>query len=424
MNSKLKAKLASFLLSHQNSPVLTRPWYQSPERCVLLVIGLALLGVILVSSFFKANHNHFEMHTNAARAFLGGISPYAKSLNDSASGGYASWWLYSPTAGLAYYPFSLPPPSIGLFLYLTASLALFIWGIFSLLRQLGIPYDRPGMIWFYLPAFSELVGALQSEKLEVSMVGMIALAGTQILRGNFYLGGLCLALPTVWKVQPLAIVGLVFLALFRRGGEFRPALRFGVGAALGILIFLALPVLFLPWSFLQTCGSDWLRALREAVDKTWHGNITLFNFLRGYIGYPRNPNEVRVVAAIVAALFAAATFFGWRGNIPRRILLALALGSIFGVICSPLSQGTTFVFGTPALLLMIVLYLQEGRGRWLLLTHWILTSIIWSELCPEAIKQVGASWNVRPLGFIAIALYLSGRALLSNSESESSRKSS
>lgn len=375
------------------------------ERNLLIFLFVAMLGLIVFMSFVKKNHNHFEMHTNAGRALVHEELPYAKSLNDSASGGYASWWLYSPTAALSFAPFSYLPSSWGLFVYLILSVAAFAAGLRALLDALGIPFDTRGMRWFYLPAFSELVGGVQSEKPEVAMVGLILLSMAWLLRGRMIAAAVLLALPTVWKVQPLAIGGLLALALLRESGK-KDLPRFALSYAAGIATFLAAPLLFVSFPFLREAFTAWSSALNEAVRETWHGNMTLYNFLRGYFGFPRDHHEVRMVGLVVAAIFALVIALPRFGSRLSRLGLALALGSVYGVLLSPLSQGTTYVFGTPALLIAVLVCLTLNRGWYLIFYHWIVTSIVWSDLVPEAVSHFFGSFNARSTGFMALVGYL------------------
>ncbi len=323
----------------------------------------------------KRHRTDFTVYLAAGEAIAAGQNPYdARSPRE--------WrYVYPPLLAVALLPLrSLPAPNAALVFYLLSVVALLLaWSWTA--RAIG-PEASGGAAAAIalLLAAPFVVQTLQRGQVTTLLLATQAGALLLLLRGRDVLAGIVLALGVALRVTPLLPAGLVVVACLRRflRGERRAALRFPVGLAAGLVLWVAaVPLLALGPQRALEVGRQWLASSREMYaagpgglsDLERDYAITESTFknqgvrrvaasVAGRLSAEASPSEAAVDAFAwgVAALAAAAGIaLAWRGLSDRsdrgspRFRRVFALGVLLPVFVTRYAWPVHYVVAVPFL---------------------------------------------------------------------------
>lgn len=359
-------------------------------------------GTMLVLSAWGGRlHRHYPIFIEATRDYLHAVNPYHHAYDGS---GVGSYWHYSPSAAAVFAPFTLLPYGWGFFLYMGLSLAVLFTGFARLAQALRHQAAAWSGALFYLIVSNDVVGAVFGAKIELLTTGLLCHAFALLLRGKrTALAGALVAFAFSLKLQPIPVVGLLLwaLVLARKWTNLRTLLAAG---AVTLTVAWGWPWAAMPAPFVRETYATWISTLGSVAQESWGNYQALYQSLRDWLGWPREYDQVRVIAVVGALAYAA-----WLAGVARRFarswpkLLwgALGMGASYMVLFSPMGQGMAFVLGAP--LVALVCFRAGRRGSvlpqpaWItaLLAHWYVSSLSYSDLVPAHLQIPGA----RPMGF-------------------------
>ena len=358
-----------------------------------------------ISAFSGRLHRHFPIFIEATRDLFHGVNPYGKAYDHT---GMQSYYHYAPFSTFVFRPFLSLPLSWAYFGYMGMSLALFFTGLTRLANFLLPANARGTLSIFYLILASEVIGSTFGAKIEVITCGVLFWSLFLLLRGEHVVtSGFLMTVASLWKLQPLPILGLVFLAIvFSR--DWKTLKGITTGAALGTAISVLTPYLFFPAAYTTELYRAWLSVLDSTWKQMWRTYQSLFTLSFQLFGWPNDAAQVQVLGLLTPLFFIALLWLARSRGRNRNILLAFALGSAFIPVFSPMSQGMAYILGAGMLRACSLERLSEKpyfrRPIWTaaLLFHWYFTSLNFSDVVPEPMRI--SHLTVRPIGFCVLTI--------------------
>lgn len=368
---------------------------------------LTAIVMLVVASFGGRLHRHFPIFFEATRDLFSGVNPYGKAYDNT---GIQSYYHYAPFSTFVFRPFTFLPIHWAYFGYMGTSLLVFFSGLTKLARLVSPKRPRGTLSLFYLILASEVIGSTFGAKIEVVTCGVLFWSMYFLSGGtNVVMSGFLMSIASLWKLQPLPIFGLVFLAIIL-SRDWKTLWRMTTGAALGTAVSFLTPYLFFPFAFTTELYHTWLSVLDGVWKTTWQMYQSLFTLSYQLVGWPNTADQVQALALLVPILFIGLLYLGLSTDKNRNYLLAFALGSAFIPVFSPMSQGMAYILGTGMLLACCVERISENsyfsRKTWtiFLLAHWYFTSLNFSDVVPEPMRI--SHLTVRPIGFCVLTVLL------------------
>jgi hypothetical protein len=277
---------------------------------------------------------------------------------------YGDWrgFVYSPLAAVFFAPFGLPPPGWGNLCWTWLNAAIFLLGVYALLRSDIYPGIKPryhGIVYLLLVPL--VLGNLDTGQANPIVIGLVLLAVAAAPAERWSVAALCVAFATYLKIYPLA-VGLILLLMAPR--------RLGWRLLLALLVLGFLPFLFQHWSYVSQQYHEWI-STRSADDRRLYPikDVPLdlwFLLVRfGHLPIPGFAySAFQVLSGGAIAFFCLAGV--WR-NWPKERLLAgiLAFVCIWMTLCGPATELQTYVLLAPAAVLTVVDAVFGSRPLWL-----------------------------------------------------------
>jgi len=165
---------------------------------------------------------------------------------------YANWrgFIYSPVTAALFVPFSCLPPALAYSLWLFANAAALLGGLAALFNTNLFPgFSQKCVGIVYLLLLPLGLGNLDVGQANPLVVGllMFAIAAVRVKRWN--IAALCIAIPTLLKIYPLA-VGMLICVIAPR--------RFVWRLLLALLLLAVAPFLFQHWSYVSDQYHAWI----------------------------------------------------------------------------------------------------------------------------------------------------------------------
>ncbi len=343
---------------------------------------------------------HYAIFTTAGNYLLHGRNPYGVEW------GYGGQWFYSPVCGWLMGLFSLLSYAVGIITFNILSHVCLMWGLWRYVRSLALPrvsFNRYACLFLIL-SVGELIGAYQSFKIEMLMVGILLLAADVIEELPVLAGALC-ALIINFKWFPLAPVGLLALVELRR-----KRFRFIFSTGLFLAFYFALPVFVYGWSFAHELYATQTAALSRFVADAWTAFPSVFGLLFHTFSLRLSPVEIRGVMALAGLGLA---FTVWNSALAPKELraFAIALGSLYVVNFNLLSQFNAYNIAVPALAYGLALcFTRQGAQRTLAIfsvaCFWIFVSMFYSDLVPHAFRDICRHLLLKPIGSLVLMFTL------------------
>jgi hypothetical protein len=277
---------------------------------------------------------------------------------------YANWrgFIYSPITAAFFAPFACLPPAVAYILWLLLNVAVLLGGLATLLQTTFfsvINRAYGGIIYLLLLPFA--LGNLEVGQANAFVIGllMFSVAAVRVERWNTAV--LCVAIPTFFKIYPLAI-GMLICAIAPR--------RFGWRLLIGLVLLGAAPFLFQHWSYVSDQYHAWVTTRTSDDRLNYPINYVPLDlwFLLRFVGHlPIRPWFYTLIQLGTGAGLALFCIWGkWRYWRTERVLGALFfLGSIWMVLCGPATESHTYLLLAPALVLGLVQSFYRWHPAWL-----------------------------------------------------------
>ena len=276
---------------------------------------------------------------------------------------YANWrgFIYSPLAAVFFAPFANLPRGVAYTLWLLLSAGALLGGLAALLKTTFFPViSRAYSGIIYLLLLPITLGNLDVGQANALVIGllMFAVAAVRIERWN--MAALCVAIPTYFKIYPVA-VGMLICAIAPR----RFAWRFLIALAiLGVA-----PFLFQHWSYASDQYHAWVTT-RASDDRLIYpvnySPLDLWFLLHCVAHLPITPWVYTLIQVGTGGALAVLCLWGkWRRWETERVLTTLFfLVSIWMVLCGPATESHTYLLLAPALILALVQSFNAHYSFW------------------------------------------------------------
>jgi hypothetical protein len=350
-------------------------------------------GICLHIALVKQPLN-YRVITTATENILRGQNPYAVQ-----SG--LNFFKYSPLAGLMTVPFSLLIDEVGLFLFVFLQFWLFFWGFWHWTRVVGFRLDRSlavVLLAFFSVIFDTTV-AMQNCQVNAWVLGLMLLGAAQYAEGQYVKSGLLLSLASNLKLFPFTL-GLCLLTGFKK--------TYWAAFWGGLLLWFALPALFLGWSRNLTLLGQWMKLM--SWDQTRSLNmLDIGNFLKLHLGLPalwRNPLAVLVGLAVGLGSWL---MFRWgKDSMAHRFFLPI--NGLYILLFSYLSESPTSILAVPAIFLLAMEAFYAGWRRGLFSLLWItaivLVPFFYSDVVPSSWNLWAKNVHLKTLGYLYLAVVI------------------
>jgi len=355
---------------------------------------------------------------------------------------------YSPAFAVAFTPLAYLPARLGTMIWNVASIALLVWALHVLVRDVlpgDWPPQREGM-FLTLALVGSVVG-IWSGQSNAIVTAAIILALAAIVRQRWWAASILLAVPVFIKIWPLAIVMLLVVFWPRQ-----LAWRFAVACAvLALVPFLTRPPSTVAWQY-----REWHDALTGPLQGRWGGyrdawtiwgelsppadgrlsdgatldaNVTIWRQLLPPV------NRHVYMAIQLAAAWAVLAWCWWQRNretlsretVPhetppyghegalgcgeesssRLLILILSMWVPWQLLLGPGTEQLTYGLIAPSASWAVMVSFKEKRARWLAVTAWAMLALLPSgDIENTVLLAFPAGRLLLPLGVVLFAAWL------------------
>ncbi len=367
----------------------------------VLILFFSLLGLTVLVGI----HNNYSAYDAGVRAVLAGQDPYPADWR-TAEYPFPPWYIYSPTFGYFFIPFSsyAMGPYLGSYVWVMLNFAVYAAGVWSVLSFMDREPRFFRKKWFLIGALllvNEMMGSLTNLQSNGFITGAMLLAAGLYLRGRPGWAAFLLALGTNFKVYPIAAALLLCLDL--QAG-------FILLFALITAAFFLFPLLFINGASYLAMLHNWFDLMvNEPLHTVYLGlEPTLLHY-----GYQIDRTEFLIFTLMNAAALALASYHLFRKD--RENFIRLVIPALLGfiILFNKRAESQTFISIVPVFAFMLHAALrakEEGDDNGyrtnliFLIMGWMLISWIYSDLAPKPFRVTANEWHFKTLG--AILLYL------------------
>jgi hypothetical protein len=212
------------------------------------------------------------------------------------------------------------------------------------------------------------VGSLNNGQPNSLIAGCLLLGLSAILAQRWWLAAVCLAVPVLFKVYPVAVILLLLL-----GCPVRLGWRIGLCVVVGLL----LPLAFKDADFVSQLYASWVDQVAgdnrhdRALEKTYRD----FHLLMRCVGWQVSEKAYQVLQLAAAGLAAATVLRGRWCDWSRVLHLraALDLGCCWIMLFGPATESCTYALLAPTLALAAWEAFQPGQAAW---KRWCMIAMV------------------------------------------------
>jgi hypothetical protein len=366
-----------------------------------IFLTLAIFGTLKVIMENPLSE-HYRIFTTAGRMLWDKTNPYGFDFHS------VGLWFYSQTCGMFFFSlFAYLPPMLGLSLYSTFSVFIFMHASNKFADWSGLGANTQ---WYYFFSSIAIYQALIAAKVETIMISILMIcipiffekSNRQNLRSLLapFFSGMVL----VWKFQPAPILGLLAPILIFRMKKIQP------------LILLGLSIGF--WHFLPMTwlGADlfnlFLKTQNETLSSFIPRDFLLFDHFYKFL------NAIHITLTLYQYLMIGFVFASLsiikvmvclfkKETLVEMVTLATALGSIFIIAFSPLSQNNGSIFWVPALVYGLV---QSQKSdikplfRKFMFFCFFVFVFAYSDLIPQDLRIWLRSYSIKSVLLVLLGL--------------------
>lgn len=366
-----------------------------------IFLALATFGTVKVLLESPLSE-HYRIFTTASKMLWDKSNPYGFDFHS------VGLWFYSPTCGMFFFSlFAYLPPLVGLLIYSVISILLFLYASKKMLNWAGLKANTQ---WYYFFSSIAIYQALIAAKVETIMVSIIMICISTLFetsenkKPRHLLASFLLGMILVWKFQPAPIIGLIIPILLFRMKTIQP------------IIFLALSILF--WHFLPATwlGLDhfnqFLKDQNDTLSSFMLRDYLLFDHFYKFLNAIQIPLSFKENLSI-SIIFGSLSFIKVMQSLIKKeslielVTLAAALGSIFIIAFSPLSQNNGSIFWVPTLLYGL-LQTQKIETppifRKFIFFTFCVFAFAYSDLIPESLRIWLRSYSIKSVLLVVLGL--------------------
>jgi glycosyl transferase family 87 len=273
---------------------------------------------------------------------------------------YANWrgFVYSPATAAFFAPFSCLPPALAYSLWLLVNTAALLGGLAALFNTKMFPgFSRQCVGIVYLLLLPLALGNLDVGQANPLVIGLLmyAVAAARVERWNVV--AFCIAIPTFFKIYPLAVGMLICLIAPR---------RFVLRLLLALLLLAVAPFLFQHWSYVSDQYHAWIET-RIADNRLHYPEkyvpVDLWFMIHWVCRLPIQPSLYSLIQVAAGAAMALACIWGkWRNwKIDRLLIIPFFWGSVWMTLCGPATESHTYLLLGPALAIALVQSFHERQ---------------------------------------------------------------
>ena len=329
--------------------------FQKPGlwKTIAWIAWLATLSVLIVRFCFGLHRAYAFMDYMLAG------SHWARGENL-----YFNWrgFIYSPLAAAFFAPLAFLPLSLAYTVWLLLNVAALLGGLTAILKTAlfsGIPPENSGIVYLLLLLFT--LGNLDVGQANPVVIGFLMLAVAAVYAGRWNAAAFCVAVPTFFKVYPLAL-GLLFCVMAPR--------RFSWRLLITLLLLAAAPFLFQHWSYVSEQYHAWIATRSRDDRRVYPINYVPLDFwyLIHWVAHlPIGRWLYTLIQLGTGAALALFSLWGkWRQWGKARVLCGVfVLASIWMVLWGPATESHTYLLLAPALVLALVQSINKRYPVWL-----------------------------------------------------------
>ena len=304
---------------------------------------------------------------------------------------------------MAFTPLAYLPDRLGMMIWNVASIALLVWALHVLVRDV-LPGDWPPQresAFLTLTLAGSAVG-IWSGQSNAIITALIMLALAAIVRQRWWTASILLAVPVFIKIWPLAIV-MLLLVFWPRQLSWRFAVACAV---LALVPFLTRPPSTVAWQY-----HEWYDGLTGPLQGRWGGyrdawtiweqlcaagRITMSTWrcnwrrpwacwpgVGGSIGdvYMRVPRWT-AVRCVRGTLVSGQTFAAVARSAatclsqPALLMLIFSIWAAWQLFLGPGTEQLTYGIIAPSAAWAVMVSFAEKRARWLTVTAWAMLALL------------------------------------------------
>jgi hypothetical protein len=340
-----------------------------------------LLTAILVRSVVQpCKHSVYPIFANAAREWCAGIDPYDRTIPR----GDLDKFRYAPIVAATFVPLGQLPDAAGGVLWRIINGSIFFAGMIVFVRTVFPRRERLDHRGVAILAWSLLIlglGSLNNSQANSLCAGCLLLGGAAILRRRWNWAAVCLAVPVLFKVYPIAVVMLYFLMRPARPelehGTANPPRRWrdfvfvplGWRMVVALVGGLMLPFVLQEPVYVAQAYHSWVDQVSHdnRRDYPLHVSYRDFHTLTRFTGFPMDDGPYTALqvamAGLVAGFVLRARLQDWPAAL--QIRAAFELGCCWIILFGPATENATYTVLAPTLALATWEALQPGQPSWI-----------------------------------------------------------
>jgi hypothetical protein len=274
---------------------------------------------------------------------------------------YFNWrgFIYSPVTAAFFAPLSCLPPALAHSLWVLINAAALLGGITALFATNLFPrFDQKCFGIIYLLLLPLALGNLDVGQANPLVIGLLMSAIAAVRTGRWNAAALCIAIPTFFKIYPLA-VGMLICVIAPR--------RFVWRLLLILLLLAVAPFLFQHWTYVSDQYHTWIATRIADHRSTYPAKYVPVDlwFMLHWVGQlPIPPWVYSLIQVGAGAALAFLCLCGrWKQWTIERLLIGLFfLVSIWMTLCGPATESHTYLLLAPALVIAMVQSFRERQS--------------------------------------------------------------
>jgi len=274
---------------------------------------------------------------------------------------YSNWrgFIYSPLTAAFFAPFSCLSPTVSFTLWLLVNAAALLGGVAALFKTNLFPrFSQKCVGIVYLLLLPLGIGNLDVGQANPLVIGLLMFAIAGIRNKCWNTAALCVAIPTFFKIYPLA-VGMLICVIAPR--------RFVWRLLFALLLLTVAPFLFQHWSYVSDQYHAWLETRISDNRLVYPGKyvpIDLWYLLHWVGQLPIQPWFYSLIQVGAGAALALLCIFGkWKKwKIERLLICLFFLVSVWMTLFGPSTESHTYLLLAPALVLAVVQSFHERQS--------------------------------------------------------------
>ena len=263
-------------------------------RRALALWACLAVAVCVKTACADSHHSVYPQFAASSHHWWADKSLYADYSETEGIDGYR----YSPAFAVAFTPLAYLPDRLGMMIWNVASIALLVWALHVLVRDV-LPGDWPPQresAFLTLTLVGSAVG-IWSGQSNAIITASIMLALAAIVRQRWWAASILLAVPVFIKIWPLAIV-MLLIVFWPRQLAWRFAV---VCVVLALVPFLTRPPSTVAWQY-----REWYDGLTGPLQGRWGGYRDAWTIWEQLCAGPANHH-------VYMAMQLAAAWACWAG---------------------------------------------------------------------------------------------------------------